>query len=163
MPLYKEIRNSIFTTSDDFEQTLSNAKVCSWVDKQHGKACDYSDRDYNLLFTIPANETFLSKRALFAEIKLDRFESDKHSFNEAFCVIEYQNPQGEIYYNYSFKLNDYPHTPFNVWETFNYSVELGKIKSPTDSIRMYVWNQSKAQFYLDNVEIELFLTEECNP
>jgi hypothetical protein len=102
------------------------------------------------------NETYISKRALFAEIKLDRFESDKHSFNEAFCVIEYQNKSGEIYYNYSFKLNDYPHKQFKVWETFNYSVELRKIESPNDTIRIYVWNQSKAHFYLDNVQIELF-------
>ena len=156
LPLYKEIRNSIFILNDDFEQTPSNAKVCSFVDDQHGKSCDYSDRDYNLLFTIPVNETFISKRALFAEIKLNRFESDKHSFNEAFCVIEYKNPQGEIYYNYTFKLNDYPHAQFKVWETYNYSVELNKIKSSKDTIRMYVWNQSKARFYLDNVQIELF-------
>jgi hypothetical protein len=156
LPLYKENRNSIFILSDDFEENPSNAKVCSFVDDQHGKSCDYSDRDYNLLFTIPVNETFISKRALFAEIKLNRFESDKHSFNEAFCVIEYKNPQGEIYYNYTFKLNDYPHAQFKVWETYNYSVELNKIKSPNDTIRMYVWNQSKARFYLDNFQIELF-------
>jgi hypothetical protein len=156
LPLYKEIRNSIFILSDDFEQTPSNAKVCSFIDNQHSKSCDYSDCEYNLLFTIPVNEAFISERALFAEIKLDRFESDKHSFNEAFCVIEYKNPQGEIYYNYTFKLNDYPHAQFKVWETYNYSVELNKIKSPNDTIRMYVWNQSKARFYLDNVQIELF-------
>ena len=156
LPLYKEIRNSIFILSDDFEETPSNAKVCSFVDDQHRMSCDYSDRDYNLLFTIPVNETFISKRALFAEIKLERFESDKHSFNEAFCVIEYQNPQGEIYYNYTFKLNDYPRELFSIWETYNYTVELNKIKSPKDTIRMYVWNQSKARFYLDNVKIELF-------
>jgi hypothetical protein len=156
LPLYNEIRKSIFSLHDDFEKLPSNAKVCKWLDKQHKSVCDYSDRDYNLLFTIPVNDTFISKRALFAEIKLDRFESDKHSFNEAFCVIEYQNKSGEIYYNYSFKLNDYPHTQFKVWETFNYSVELRKIESPNDSIRMYVWNQSKAHFYLDNVQIKLF-------
>jgi hypothetical protein len=156
LPLYKEIRNSIFILNDDFEQTPSNAKVCTWVDKYHGKVCDYSDRDYNLLFTIPVKETFISKRALFAEIKLDRFELDRHSFNDAFYVIEYKNSQGEIYYNYTFKLNDYPRELFSIWETYNYSVELNKIKSSNDTIRMYVWNQSKARFYLDNVKIELF-------
>jgi hypothetical protein len=156
LPLYNEIRNSIFTLRDDFEQTPSNAKVCSFVENQHGKSCDYSDRDYNLLFTIPTDETFLSKRALFAEIKLDRFESDKHSFNDAFFVIEYKNSQGEIYYNYTFKLNDYPHTQFKVWDRYSYSVELKRIKSRQDTIRMYVWNQSKARFYLDNFQIELF-------
>lgn len=156
LPLYNEIRKSIFSLHDDFEKLPSNAKVCTWVDKQHGRVCDYFDRDYNLLFTIPTNQSFLSKRALFAEIKLDRFESDKHSFNEAFCVIEYKNSQGEIYYNYSFKLNDYPHTQFKVWDRYSYSVELKKIKSRQDTIRIYVWNQSKAHFYLDNVQIELF-------
>lgn len=156
LPLYKEIRKSIFSLHDDFEKLPSNAKVCKSLDKQHKSVCDYSDRDYNLLFTIPTDETFISKRALFAEIKIDRFESDKHSFNDAFFVIEFQNPQGEIYYNYSFKLNDYPHKQFKVWETFNYSVELRKIESPNDSIRMYVWNQSKGRLYLDNVQIELF-------
>lgn len=156
LPLFKEIRNSIFILNDDFDQTPSNAKVCSFVDNQHSKSCDYSDNEFNLLFTIPVNEKFISKRALFAEIKLDCFESDKHSFNEAFCVIEYKNKSGEIYYNYSFKLNDYPHNQFKVWNRYSYSVELKKIKSPNDTIRMYVWNQSKARFYLDNVQIELF-------
>jgi hypothetical protein len=156
LPLYNEIRKSIFSLHDDFEKLPSNAKVCKWLDNQHKSVCDYSDRDYNLLFTIPTDETFISKRALFAEIKLDRFESDKHSFNEAFCVIEYQNKFGEIYYNYTFKLNDYPHTQFKVWERYLYSIELKKIKSRQDTIRIYVWNQSKAHFYLDNVQIELF-------
>ena len=156
LPLYNEIRKSIFSLNDDFEKTPSHAKVCSWVDKQHGRACDYSDRDYNLLFSIPVNQSFLSERALFAEIQLDRIELEKHGFNEAFFVIEYQNKFGEIYFNYTFKLNDYPRELFSNWETYNYSVELKKIKAPSDTIRMYVWNQSKTRFYLDNVQIELF-------
>lgn len=156
LPLYNEIRKSIFSLHDDFEKLPSNAKVCSWVDKQHGRACDYSDRDYNLLFTISANQSFLSERALFAEIQLDRIELEKHGFNEAFFVIEYQNKFGEIYFNYTFKLNDYPRELFSIWETYKYSVELKKMKAPSDTIRMYVWNQSKARFYLDNVQIELF-------
>jgi hypothetical protein len=155
LPLYNEIRKSIFSLHDDFEENPSNAKVCTWVE-QHGNACDYSDRDYNLLFTIPANQSFLSERALFAEIQLDRFELEKYSYNEAFFVIEYQNKFGEIYFNYTLKLNDYPSELFRIWETHKYSVELKRIKSPTDTIRMYVWNQSKARFYLDNVQIELF-------
>lgn len=155
LPLYNEIRNSIYNLSDDFEEDPSNAKVCTWVE-QHGSVCDYSDRDYNLLFTIPANQSFLSERALFAEIQMDRFEHEKYSFNEAFFVIEYQNKFGEIYFNYTFKLNDYPRELFRNWETYNYSVELKKIKAPSDTIRMYVWNQSKTRFYLDNVQIELF-------
>ena len=156
LPLYKEIRTPVFSISDDFEQTPSNAKVCTWVDKQHGRVCDYSDCEYNLLFTIQPNQSFLSERGLFAEIQLDRFELKKQGFKEAFFVIEYQNKFGEIYFNYTFKLNDYPRELFSNWETYNYSVELKKIKSPNDIIRMYVWNQSKARFYLDNVQIELF-------
>ena len=156
MPLYNEIRKSIFSLHDDFEKLPSNAKVCTRVDKQHGRVCDYSDCEYNLLFTILANQSFLSEKGLFAEIQLDRFELEKHGFNEAFFVIEYQNKFGEIYFNYTFKLNDYPRELFSNWETYNYSVELKKIKSPNDIIRMYVWNQSKARFYLDNVQIELF-------
>ena len=156
LPLYNEIRKSIFSLYDDFEKLPSNAKVCKWLDKQYKSVCDYSDRDYNLLFTIPANQSFLSERALFAEIQLDRFELEKHSFNEAFFVIEYQNKFGEIYFNYTFKLNDYPRELFSNWETYNYSVELKKMKAPNDIIRMYVWNQSKARYYLDNVQIELF-------
>lgn len=132
-----------------FEQTVFDSIRNTYV-------CDYSNRDFNLVFDVPVNSSFLAKRGLFAMICLDRMELEPHSCSQALIVIHVSNAEGETYFYYPFPINEVPSEEIGVWKNFSYSVQIYRIRDDTDTIRIYVWNRNLMPFYLDNVNVRIY-------
>ena len=46
--------------------------------------------------------------------------------------------------------NEIPTKNTGTWKTFNYAIDIPKLKSTNDKMKIYIWNIKKQSFYIDN-------------
>lgn len=156
--LYKSQPKRILSIKNDFESknTYTTIDQINIDNINKSKVCDYSDREFNLLIKIPVDSSFLTKRGIFLEVELDRFEIDTFSCSNALFVIEVSNFKNQSYWYNSFRINETPSKFIKEWKTYNYLIEIPKIKSINDVIKIYIWNIKKDSFFIDNLNMEFY-------
>ena len=109
-----------------------------------------------MLVEIPIDSCFITRRGLFAEIRLDRFEMAPFSCTNALFVVDISNSQNQNYHYLAFPINETPSYNIKSWKTLNYSIVLPKIRSIYDVIKIYIWNKKEQPFYIDNINLDIF-------
>jgi hypothetical protein len=95
-------------------------------------------------------------RSLFAEISIEKLEITSGNKPGPLIGIVMFDKNKKNYHYQTFAMNEVPDKLTNRWKTCNYNVELPRIKQPGDSLGIYVWNNSKQQFLIDNFHIRLY-------
>ncbi len=141
-----------------FEQNKNECSVSQTLYDPVSRSivADYSGREFDVLVEPPVTDSMLTDRGLFAEIHLSRFENDRSSCSYSYFVIDYSDSQSKNYYYYAFLVNETPSMKTASWKNISYTVELPKLQSADDIIKLYVWNPKKLSFYIDNLDIRLY-------
>lgn len=155
---YNNNRKLVFNIFNDFEKVYKNTSTDQYKfdSIRNTNVCDYRNREFNMKVEIPIDSSFLTQRGLFAEVRLDRFEFIPNSCSIALFVIDISNSQNQNYHYYRFPINETPSDDTESWKTLEYSIELPRIRSVNDVMKIYIWNRKKQAFYIDNLNIDIF-------
>jgi hypothetical protein len=154
---YSTSEKLILDETNDFEKHYPNwseAAIITNIDT-HATVCDYNNNEFNAAISIIADTSLISFRLLFAEITLDKMELSPSYNNGPLMVITIADQKGNVYYYYTFGINEIPSHHSNSWNTYHYRVEMPYFKAIGDVLKLYVWNKNKQAFYLDNFHIQL--------
>lgn len=153
---YSNRKDLILYSRNDYEKEYKywNTEYKKIITQNN--VCDYTDREFNTGLKITADSSIAANRLLYAEVKLDRLELTENASSRAFFVIDLSTADNKNYHYYTFRINEVPSKVTNKWRTFKYFIEIPKIRSTDDIIKIYIWNRDKQAFYIDNFQIKLF-------
>jgi hypothetical protein len=156
--LYNHNKKLVFTIFNDFEKEYANTHTNQYKFDSSRKTnvSDFSNKEYNMTFEIPIDSSLMTPRGLFIDVRLDRFELDTFSCTNALFVVDISNSKNQNYHYYTFPINEVPSYKTESWKTLKYSIELPRIRSVNDVVKIYIWNKKKQSFYIDNVNINVF-------
>jgi hypothetical protein len=140
---YKADKRLVFNEVYDFESD-QNSHI------------DYTNYEYKFDVKIPVNDSFITNRGVYILAKLKRKDLEKSHKNGALFVVEIYDELGERYRYGTFPVSEVPPRNPNNWIQEEYSIEIQEIKSPTDLIKIYIWNKEKQPFLIDDVELKIF-------
>lgn len=126
---------------------------------EQNKYIDYSNSEFKLDVTIPVNESFITERGVYVKAKLKRKDLELSRKNGALFVIEIFSESGEKYHYGTFPVSEIPPRNTENWVEEEYSIEIQKIRNPNDVIKIYIWNQEKQPFLIDDIEIKIIAIE----
>jgi hypothetical protein len=154
---YPGIKTQLRNMYNDYEKVPFGwaESITKSVGGERKNVCDFNDKEFNTSCDITADSLIFSYRQLFAEISVEKNELTASGKNGPIIGISIFNPKKEAYHYQSFSMNEIPNKVTNRWKTYNYSIELPKIKSRGDIIRFYIWNKGKQNFLIDNFRIRL--------
>ena len=120
---------------------------------------DYTNSEFNFSVSISANDSFITKRGVYILASLKRKDLAVSQKNGALFVVEISDELGEKYRYGTFPVSEIPPRDTNKWTQEEYSIEIQKVRNATDKIKIYIWNQEKQPFLIDDVEIKIFAIE----
>lgn len=123
---------------------------------EHNVVADYTGKEFNTTLEYKATAEATNCRLLYAEIELERMEFNPSGKNGPSIVCSINTPTNDCYHYYSFGLNLVPNTVSAEWKKQTYTVELPKMRAPGDVLKIYVWNQHKQDFCIDNFKVKLY-------
>jgi hypothetical protein len=83
-------------------------------------------------------------------------DSLKGSSNKAFFVFSMDSIDQQGNYWYGFPVNDVPDNPSGVWRKCKFSLTLPEFRVSGKILKIYVWNDGKKPFMIDDFSIALF-------
>ncbi|MCB9178837.1 MAG: hypothetical protein H6590_05390 [Flavobacteriales bacterium] len=96
------------------------------------------------------SDTIPTRRALYLEIGLQRFEARAEASIDAIGVTEMHDAQGRAYFYQPFRMNPVPGKA-GVWEQLEYRIPLPALV-PGGQVHFYLWNKDlRSEFFVDDV------------
>jgi hypothetical protein len=120
---------------------------------------DYTNSEFNFFVSISANDSFITKRGVYILASLKRKDLAVSRKNGALFVVEISDELGEKYRYGTFPVSEIPPRDSNKWTQEEYSIEIQEVRNATDKIKIYIWNQEKQPFLIDDVELKIFAIE----
>lgn len=155
--LYEVKIDTVFSKKFDFEYQpkpyLENKH--ERLDKIEIGHRDYTDREYNFEYEVPVNASFVSSRAVYFLVTLDILDKEITDQNRALFVVEMMDTIGQKYHYYTFPIRSIPAQKTEVWKREYYQIELPKLRSATDRLKIYIWNPYKESFWMDNLNLKV--------
>jgi hypothetical protein len=158
---YKADKRLVFNEVYDFESKQENLGfgVIKQDESSDGNVIDYSNSEFNFSVSISLNESFVTKRGVYILASLKRKDLVASHKNGALFVVEIFDALGNRYRYGTFPVSEIPPRNPNNWMQEKYSIEIQEIRNATDKIKIYIWNQEKQPFLIDDVEIKIFAIE----
>ena len=158
---YKADKNLVFDETYDFESKDENLEFgpIKQEDSGGGNAIDYSNSEFNFSVSIPVNESFITKRGVYILASLKRKDLEVSRKNGALFVVEIFDEFGDKYRYGTFPVSEIPPRNPHEWIQEKYSIEIQEVRKASDKIKIYVWNQEKQPFLIDDVELKIFTIE----
>ncbi|MCW3085152.1 MAG: hypothetical protein JWP12_2518 [Bacteroidetes bacterium] len=155
---YSKTQTLLYDLKNDFEKQDPNwsESTTKKADDPHTMVSDYSGKEFNSGIEIVADSALPMHRLLYAEVQLDYSENATSGNESPLMVVEIKNGKDETYQYYTFALNEIPNRIGNAWKTGNYTIEIPRIRSTGDHLKMYVWNKDHQTLFIDNFHIKLY-------
>ncbi len=154
---YSKRQTLLYDLKNDYEKQYPdwNEPVTKKAGDEHNTVADYSGKDFNSGAEIIADSAMTKHRLLYAEVQLDYSESVTSGNESPLMVVETKNGKEETYQYYTFSVNEIPNRS-TAWKTGNYTIEIPRVKSAGDHLRIYVWNNHHQTLFIDNFHIKLY-------
>ncbi|MCX6243347.1 MAG: hypothetical protein NTU98_01465 [Bacteroidetes bacterium] len=78
------------------------------------------------------------------------------SSNQAFFVMSMDSLDQNGNYWYGFPVNDIPLNPARTWRECRFSLTLPEFRTPSRTLKIYVWNNGKKPFMVDDFSLEFY-------
>jgi hypothetical protein len=118
---------------------------------------DFSDAEFNSACDISADAAIIAHRQLYAEIQLEKLNlKPAEKTPPMLGIAVFDTLSKKNYHYHTFYLDEIPDKTLNRWKQLFYHVEIPKVRSESDIIRIYIWNKGLQPFYIDNFHIKLY-------
>ncbi|MBL4708993.1 MAG: hypothetical protein JKY48_11210, partial [Flavobacteriales bacterium] len=149
-------RAQLITSIDTLIDIKNNAYVQKYIDSVSGvSVADFNGRQYNLSFETILDKSVADVKGNYLNISLKRLELDLNSSENAKLVVILKDSLDQEYYSYWFLMNEVPEAEYNQWESYEYQVLLPSVKSSRDRLVVFIQNEDKASFYIDEFRLKL--------
>ncbi|MEN8928646.1 MAG: hypothetical protein ABF242_06785 [Flavobacteriales bacterium] len=124
-------------------------------DNEQNGQLNYTNKEFKFEITIPADESFITQRGVYVKARLKRKDLEKSRKNGALFVVEIFDDLGKKYHYGTFPVSEIPPRNTEDWNWEEFAIEIQEIKSPTDKIKIYIWNQEKQPFLIDDLSLKI--------
>lgn len=151
---FKAKKEEVITSTNNFETSMDFWQTGEFVIQQNNSFSNYNKREYNTTFSYDFELKNPTKRGLFIEIALNKYQLEKQASKEALIIIE---TKGENNFNnyYSVKLDEIPSEDVNLIEHLNYNIEIPQFRGSNGELVVFVWNKEKGAFLIDDFSITI--------
>lgn len=153
--IYLETKNGFESEKENWE--VSNRSLSSIAKNSKNHVVKFSGNEYGLKFSLPYVVKAATCRKLWAEVQLTRIDLSPQSSDGTLLVVQKQNVSGENLYYYAFPINDIPSQHTGQLDTFNYSFGMPCLNNENELLNIYLWNQKRGTFEIDEVSIAIYL------
>lgn len=155
---YGKTETLIADTKNDFEKPypLWNGAPVKNTGDSHGNVCDFTGIPFLYAFNITADSSVAAHRLLYAEVQLDKSETEASGNKGPLLVVSITNAENKFDHYYTFPLNEIPGTVSGTWQTTAYSIEIPGVKAAGNRLDIYIWNWRQARFRVDNFRVKLY-------
>lgn len=114
----------------------------------------YGRQEFGVACHVPS--LGFSSNKLYVTVSLKRMEAALHSSSGSLVALQVESPAHQSKTFEAFKLNDAPAGSCCHWEQCQYAITLNGQFDKEDSLTVFVWNQGKQPFYIDDFKVEVY-------
>ena len=106
------------------------------------------------LYTIPDN--LKGKKNIYVIFDAEYLEPYQNSASQALFVVDVTDVSGKTVFYKAFKIKRLPDETTGIWKSGRIGFKLPEIKDDMISIKFYIWNKDKQEFYINSLGLRFF-------
>ena len=146
---------------NDFEKALPGWTGNGGTDSKNafsGSRTDLfnADREWGTTLSVMGKDLVLSSGKLFAVVTYRRYQHEPGACNKVYLACAVDDSSGKNISWKGFRSNEYPVNETNNWLTTEARFRIPENLKATDQLKIYLWNQEKKSFEVDDFRVEFF-------
>lgn len=149
-------RSNLTIRVDTTLDFTSSASIQTTIDSLTGqRVADFSNREYNVGLNLKLGQEVKDNKGNYLELELQRMEKSLFSSENAKVIVLLKDSLEKEYYSYWFIMNEVPVDQYNKWEKYQYQVLLPPTKTKEDELIVFIRNEDKTSFYVNDFRVKL--------